>query len=244
MEFDWITFAFQAVNVLILLAILRRFLFRPVAAIIEARRAEAAALIAEAEASREAAAEAARTAQAEEAKTAAARAAALDAARAEAEALKAAILKEAQAEAARRLSAAAAQAEDARRAAQAEDEGRIRALALAALSRTLSAQPADRAVAGYAARLAGALGEIPADRRAALFRGASLIAPRPLSAAERAEADAALAPFGLSALPFAVDPALIAGLELRGPDGALRNSVAHDLSRIAEALAQEDRADA
>jgi F0F1-type ATP synthase membrane subunit b/b' len=39
-SFDWATFAFQLVNVLILLAILRRFLFKPIAGIIAERQAE------------------------------------------------------------------------------------------------------------------------------------------------------------------------------------------------------------
>ena len=40
MEFDWTTFALEAVNFLILVWILNRFFYRPVLAVIEARRAE------------------------------------------------------------------------------------------------------------------------------------------------------------------------------------------------------------
>ena len=50
MRIDWWTLGLQTVNVLILVAILARFLFRPVIAIMEERRAAAAKLSREAEA--------------------------------------------------------------------------------------------------------------------------------------------------------------------------------------------------
>ncbi len=49
MNFDWVTFSFQLVNVLVLLAILRHFLFRPVADIIAQRQAETDAALRAAE---------------------------------------------------------------------------------------------------------------------------------------------------------------------------------------------------
>lgn len=55
MTFDWTTFAFQIVNFLVLVALLGRFLYRPVAAAIAARRAETAALLERAAAERTAA---------------------------------------------------------------------------------------------------------------------------------------------------------------------------------------------
>ncbi|MBN8902597.1 MAG: F0F1 ATP synthase subunit alpha, partial [Rhodospirillales bacterium] len=56
MQIDWWTLGLQAVNVLILIWILSRFLFRPVAAMIEQRRAAAAKLIDEARTAHEQAA--------------------------------------------------------------------------------------------------------------------------------------------------------------------------------------------
>ena len=50
MEFDWVTFGLQAVNVLVLLAILRHFLFRPIVAIIAKRQQETEAAMDKAEA--------------------------------------------------------------------------------------------------------------------------------------------------------------------------------------------------
>ena len=64
MHLDPWTLALQTINVLVLVWLLARFLFRPVAAIIAARRAAADALMADAEAARaKAAAEAAALAQ-------------------------------------------------------------------------------------------------------------------------------------------------------------------------------------
>jgi F-type H+-transporting ATPase subunit b len=49
MEFDWTTFALEVLNFLVLVWLLKRFFYRPVLAVIEARRAETAKTIADAE---------------------------------------------------------------------------------------------------------------------------------------------------------------------------------------------------
>lgn len=49
MQFDWTTFALEVVNFLILVWLLKRVFYRPVLAVIEKRRAETAAVIANAE---------------------------------------------------------------------------------------------------------------------------------------------------------------------------------------------------
>ena len=54
MRFDWTTLALQTVNVLVLLWLLRRFLFRPVVEIIAERKDAAEKLLAEAAAARDA----------------------------------------------------------------------------------------------------------------------------------------------------------------------------------------------
>ena len=94
MTFDWWTFGLQAVNVAVLVWLLRRFFWRPVAGIIAQRREATQSLLAEA-ADKQAQAEAA---LAEVAKArqgiAAERDAILTAARAEAEAAKAALIQE------------------------------------------------------------------------------------------------------------------------------------------------------
>ena len=49
MDFDWTTFALEAVNFLILVWILKHFFYRPVLAVIEARRAESEKNLAQAD---------------------------------------------------------------------------------------------------------------------------------------------------------------------------------------------------
>jgi len=49
MEFDWATFALEVLNFLVLVWLLKRFFYRPVLAVIEARRAETTKTIADAE---------------------------------------------------------------------------------------------------------------------------------------------------------------------------------------------------
>jgi len=55
MELDWTTFALEVLNFLVLVWLLKRFFYRPVLAVIEARRAETAKTIADAETVRRAA---------------------------------------------------------------------------------------------------------------------------------------------------------------------------------------------
>ena len=69
MTFDWVTLGLQLANVLILLAILRHYLFRPVAGMIAARQAAVQAALAQAEAAKTEAAAAATKAEAEAAAT-------------------------------------------------------------------------------------------------------------------------------------------------------------------------------
>lgn len=235
MSFDWATFGLQLLNILILLAILRHFLFRPVAAIIAQRQAQAQALLDEAAAARAAAEAATAAAQAEAQATVRARAEVLTATQQQAASEHAATLEAAHAEAARIIAearktrAAEASAEAARGLSRARD------LASDIAARALAAQPAD--IAGYLTRLSAALAAMPAPERSALLTGGSLrlLSAASLSDSDLAAARVAFAAYGVDPAP-ATDPALIAGLELRSDSGAVRNSLAHDLDRIARAM--------
>src|SRR5579871_634885 len=99
MRIDWWTLGLQAANVLVLVFILSRFLFRPVVAVIEARQAAIANLLAQAEAEKAAARGERDKAAAEAERNAAARSEVLEAAAAEAGKLKAAVLASAREEA-------------------------------------------------------------------------------------------------------------------------------------------------
>ena len=234
MTFDWVTLGLQLANVLILLAILRHYLFRPVAGMIAARQAAVQAALAQAEAAKTEAAAAATKAEAEAAATAAARHELLMKAQAEAEAAKADLLVAAQAEAARIVAEGRAQTATDAKAEAALTLARARDLAETIARRALADMPADSA--GWAARLAAALSALPERDRAAILSGGNLrlVAAAPLPAAALAEVARALAP--LPQPPVETDPALIAGLEVQSDSGRLRNSLAHDLDRLAEAL--------
>ncbi|MHC0053934.1 F0F1 ATP synthase subunit B family protein [Actibacterium sp. D379-3] len=242
MTFDWVTFGLQLVNVLVLLAILRHFLFRPVAGIIAKRQAATRAALADAEAAKAQAKTATAAAQTAIAATEAARHKVLTDAQAEAEAQRKDLLDAARAEAARIVADARAEAAQATQAAEAATLARARDLAGAIAQRALSALPAPPTVAGFADRLAAALAALPEDGRHALITGGGLrlVAPHPLSPDDLDTARRALAPFGIDAAPAETDPALIAGLELRSESGVVHNSLAHDLNRIAKALNDDD----
>lgn len=234
MTFHWTTFALQLVNVLILLAILRHFLFRPVAAIIAARQAQTQAVLDAAETARAGAAAAEAAARAEHEAIAARRAALLAQAADEAAAARAAALTAARAEAARLIDEgrAARQAEAAAAEAQALD--RARALADSIARRLLADQPRD--LAGWLARLSAGLAAMPEAERRALLAGADLrlTSAAPLTEAQRATAAAALPQ--MARARFDTDPDMLAGVEIRAASGALRNSLAHDLDLIARAM--------
>ncbi len=92
MRIDWWTLGLQTVNVLILVAILARFLFRPVIAIMAERQAAATKALGDAETAKTRAIAAREAAQAESAKIAAARDAVLRLAAEDANALREAAL--------------------------------------------------------------------------------------------------------------------------------------------------------
>lgn len=239
MSFDWTTLALQLVNVLILLAILRHFLFRPVAAIIARRQADTDQAMQATASARAEAEAAAQRAEAEARANVAARLGVLDKAQSDAAVAAKALTDAARAEAAQILSAG----RSARDAEAAADQDRLlaraRDLAGTIAARALAEQPAD--LAGYAARLAAALTALPAMERQALLTGGGLriVTAAPLTKAEHLAVTQALAgQFSDAevAPEFRADPALIRGLDLVSDAGALRNSLAHDLDRIAQAL--------
>ncbi|MFT3803339.1 MAG: F0F1 ATP synthase subunit B [Burkholderiaceae bacterium] len=240
MSFDWTSFAFQLVNVVILLAILRRFLFRPVADVIARRQAATDAALAAADEAKARAEAASAKADQEARANAAARQDVLARARAEADAQRTAALEQARTEAAKIVADGRSALDKEKADAQALAVGRARDLAMTIARRALDAQPATPY--GYVERLVSALRAMAPAEREALLAGAGLrlVAPAALPADAAEKARAALSAFGVEP-DVDVDPSLIAGLELRSASGALRNSLAHDLDRIAEAM-RDDRA--
>ncbi len=239
MNFDWTSFAFQLVNVLILLAILRHFLFRPVADVIARRQAATDATLKAAADARAQAETATAKAEMEARANAAARQDVLAKAQSDAEAQRKALLDQARNEAARIVADGKVALDSGRSAAEAIALERARDLAATIAGRALAAQPATPQ--GYVGRLVSALNAMKPEERDALLKGKSLrlVSPAALSSAMLSKAQAALSPFDVKP-PVEVDPALMAGLELRSDTGLVRNSLAHDLDRISEAM-RDDR---
>jgi len=242
MTIDWWTLGIQAVNVGILVWLLGRFFWRPVAAMVEQRRAAAQAMLAEAKARRDAAAaaeaeiERTRTGFAQERETI------LAAAHAAAAHLQAAALEKAAADAAALTAAARAAIERERAAAEKAWAERSSSLAVE-IARRLASRldgPAVRAV--FLDWLLAEIRRLPeAVRLAAATSGAALeaVSAMPLDAAEQARCRRLIGEAFDADPPvvFRTDPALIAGLELHGPHLAVDNSWRADLARILADLA-------
>lgn len=249
MRIDWSTLALQTVNVVVLVWLLSRFLFRPVSDIIAKRQAAARKLIDDASRERDAAHAERERARAERASLAAARDDALKDALAQAAAERERLIAAARADAQALRDAARAQADaDAVQRAKALD-ARTTRLAIDIAAKLLARLPDSARVAGFVDGVAASLARLPADVRASLAdedAQVRLVAPRALTAQEAAACRAAFAAsVGRPLEPdVRVDPALIAGLELESKYANVRNSLRQDLATIEAALLNEDDADA
>ncbi len=221
MTFDWATLAFQTVNVAILIWLLSRIFWAPMARFVVARREEVASLLAEAEASRRAAEDAAAEVESARADIAAERREALAAAHRAADAERQTVLGEAEAAARSIVARAKDRIAKERRAAEAAYATRAGDLALAMaerIGRRLDG-PALRAAA--LETLVADIGALPEPDRAAL-RAASDVVVSTASALAPAERQTiaerlAAALGGDASLEFRMDPAFVAGLQIAAP---------------------------
>jgi F-type H+-transporting ATPase subunit b len=241
MTIDWWTLGFQAVNVAILIWILGRFFWRPLAAMIEARREAAGRMLAEAEAKRGEAAAAAAEAAKARVGFAAERDAILAAARTAAETESATRRAEADRRAgdieAAARAAMVAERESAERAF-AERAGR---LALEIAGRLAGRLDAAAVRAAFLDGLVAAVRTLPDEKRRDAVSGGKLeiVSAAPLSSDEQAAAQRRVAEaLGRAAdVAFAVDPALVAGLELRGAHLLVANNWRADLDHLKTEIA-------
>jgi F-type H+-transporting ATPase subunit b len=247
MQIDWWTLALQTLNVLILVWILGRFFFRPVAAIVAKRQEEANRLLKEAETARQQAAAAHGEAEKERADLAARRDHLIEEAHRAAKAEQAGLLAQSLHEVARmRDEAAAASVRD---RAAAED-------AVLDHAGELSIDIARRLLARLAPAVAfRAFVEGLCDKARSLAEGAreglkpapesnervEVLTSAPLSDEEQRQLSAELAKALGFALPLAFrrDPTLLAGLEVHGRTTVLRNSWRADLATIREEIGRE-----
>ncbi|WP_206456178.1 F0F1 ATP synthase subunit B [Aurantimonas marina] len=246
MRIDWWTLGIQTVNVLILVWLLARFFWRPLAAMIETRRKAAAGALAEAEAERGKA----RAALAEIEKTRAGfaeeRGRMVAEAQAAAEKIRADVLAKAEAEAGalrNRARAEIAQEEEASRASWAEHASRL----AVDIARRLVSRLDDKALReAFLDSLVAEIGRLSDHARHNLARdGATFqaVSASPLDDEDRERVRTRLAEVlgGNPRLDFTADPKLIAGLELHGSHILVTNSWRADLDRILTELSHDVR---
>ena len=247
MHIDWWTLALQTINLLVLVWILSRFLFRPVAGIIRERQAAADELLEKAEQERRKAEAEEQQAGKDRKEAEKARGKVLQSAGKEAEAEKAQILADARKEAENLRATAKAEVAKLNEAAEAQAGKRASALAVEIATKLFSRLPDSAKIDGFIEGLADAVGKLPETARGEIGAGGKplvLTAARDISDSERAACEAALAKvLGRKvAVAAKADPALIAGLELETPHAAVRNSFRADLDRIATELASHAEA--
>ncbi len=244
MHIDWWTLAFQTVNVLVLIWILARFFFRPVADIVAKRQVQADEVLAEAAAARQRATDVRTDADKALAEISAERERLSADAHKAAAAEKASLLAQASDEIAKqRLAAEAANARELS-AAKHAIMARASELSVDIARRLLERLPPKVALSAFLEGLCRELRTLSSDARASFASTTSaehpieVVTAGPLAKDEMEHVrDALTEAFGLH-LPFAfrADPALLAGIELRSPNTILRNCWRADLDRIRKEL--------
>lgn len=249
MHIDWWTLALQTVNVLILIWILARFFFRPIADIVAKRRDQTKTLFDEAEAARQQAADARGQAEKARAAIAVKRDGLLAEAQKAAQAQKTKLEQEAVQDAAKlRRESEAAIARD-RAAAESQIVDHASALSVDIARRLLERVPPNLALEAFLTILCDEIGKLSADARGAFVsattdRPIEVVTQGPLSEQETGHIrDALKQAFGAE-LPFTFrsDPDVLAGIELHGHNVILRNSWRADLERIRQELSRERNA--
>lgn len=244
MHIEWWTIGLQTINVVVLIWLLKRFLLRPVVAVIDARKAAAEKLLNEAQAAKSEAEEAKIKAQAEVLRLDETQADVLTKANQQAEAAKSALLDDArtQTDALRRL----AEIDIARSQAEARKADAVHAktLAVTIAVKLFSRLPDEAKITGFIDGIARVLADLPEAERQAITEAMPLAikAPRPMTAAEIQACTAKLSESlgNPVTVDVAVEPDLIAGLEIDTPHALLRNSFRADLDRIALELSRDD----
>ena len=246
MTIDWWTLGFQTVNVVILVWLLKRFFWRPIAAMIEQRRATAQRTLAEAEAARREAADALGEIERTRAGFAKERETILATAHEEAERARTARLDEAAKEVAVLEAAAKSAIEKEKEAVEKVWTERSSRLAVEIAERLVSRLDGPAVRATFLDWLLKEIRTLPdAARQAVAAKGAVLeaISATPLDPADQ-ERYRELIGEAFGAHPqisFKTDPALVAGMELHGPHLVVNNSWRADLTKILADLSHDDQ---
>jgi F-type H+-transporting ATPase subunit b len=243
MHIDWWTLALQTANVLILIWLLTRFLFRPVADIVARRQDEANKLLDGAGDARRQAEDARADVDRAHAGIAAERNKAIADGHAAAETERTALLARTNEEMTKlRAEAEAAIARD-RLAMEKTLIDRVRDLSVDIARRLLGRVGSAAGTDAFLAGLVEQMRALPPQDRAALAQaskgeGAEIVTAAPLGsdATERVRHAVREALGGEPALVFRSDPAVIAGIELHSRHAVVRNSWRNDLEHIREEL--------
>ena len=241
MHFDWSTLALQTANVLILIWLLRRFLFRPVVSIIDERRRAANALLAEAANVRSQAQADAEETSRQKQKLHADGNHIITEARAAAEAARTELLQHAKNETAQLRSLELVKLEHEREQMRRE----AARLAVTIAERLLARIPQTSLDAALLQSLEAWLSALTPDEIRAISQPGEVLEIRTAASLDAQMAAACREMvqryLGKMTLRFAIDPSLIAGIELRGPHVRVRNSWRSDLEQIAQELGRDDK---
>jgi len=249
MSFSWWTFALQAANFLILVWLLRRFLFKPVSAIVARRKEEIARGMAEVSAEKQGALNLQHDLQAQRAGIEAERQKAVEKQRAQLAAERRKMIDEARADAEKIRTQATAQLGEERAAAAQELFSRTIELAVKLAERLLCELALPSIERAFLTRVLDHLDRLPQPERAALVShlGASSLVvttAHPLDALEEAHWREELGKrIGAAALiEFKSDAALIAGAEITFPSAILRFNWRDGLTTAAREINRNEHA--
>lgn len=240
MTIDFWGLGLQAVNVLILIWLLSRIFWRPVAAAIAKRQEVATSSIEAAKATQTKAEEALGQATQARAGIAAERTAMLDAARNEATIATKVTLAEARTQADAILETAKMTAEQDNEAMQKTNENRATDLAMIIAARLLERLNSTVVQSAFLSQLVEAIAKIPPSDLAVMLgdpKGLEIVTAT-ATGTERTKIEQAvqMALGGKADLKFVTDPDLIAGLELRTSHFVLHNSWQADLQQVEKAV--------
>lgn len=242
MQIDWQTLALQTVNVLVLVWLMARFFFRPIATIVAQRQAAAQSILADAEKNRTEAAQLQADAAAERKRQAESQQAAIAEARSAAEREAAQIRAGANEAAAKLKSDGEASLARERAAAEQAIFAHAGALSVDIARRLLQVLSPEASATAFQDALATAIAALPSEDKGSLrTQGATLAAAQRLNESAQRELGDAIAKGagGAVALTFVIDEGLIAGFELRGGSVVVRSNWAAALAAAREELSRD-----
>jgi len=248
MQIDWWTLALQTINLLVLVWLLGRFLFRPIARIVEERQAKVDQALDDARSMREEAEASKREADDRIAQVLAERDSKLEEAGEEAARQKARLVDDARHEADKMLDEAREEIDRMRAAETAENAKRASELAVDIASRLLERISDEVRISGFLKGLESAISALPAEVRNEIGKNGEPVGLRvapALSEEENREVRKSITD-GLGReveIAVTVDPDLIAGIEIDTPHAIVRNSLRADLDRITSELVRDGGSD-